>query len=103
MYKNRDDVTDGQRTWRAWRWNGGHAKDDGHAVIRYTFYFFNIFFWDDTAALLPNMNAEVCLSAPVDFEMAVELAKVICKRNIEDVGSDKVKEDVPPTTPIHQL
>jgi hypothetical protein len=102
MYKSRDDVTDEQRAWRTRRWNGGYVKDDGHGVNRFTFYFFNFFFWDDAAALLPNMNADVCLSAPVDFEMEVELAKVICKRDIEDVGRDKEK-DMPPTNPIHQL
>ena len=32
MCKSRDDVADGQRPWRARRWNGGYAEDDGHAV-----------------------------------------------------------------------
>lgn len=48
------------------------------------------------------MNADVCLSAPVDFEMAVELAKAICKRDVEDVGRGK-RKDIPPTNPIYQL
>jgi hypothetical protein len=39
--------------------------------------FLNLFFWDEAAAWLPKMKEDVCLSAPVDFEMEPEFAKTI--------------------------
>ena len=38
----------------------------------------NFFFCDEAAASLPKMKADVCLSAPVVFEMELEFAKTIC-------------------------
>jgi len=37
----------------------------------------NFFFCDEAAASLPKMKEEVCLSAPVVFEMELEPAKTI--------------------------
>lgn len=37
----------------------------------------NLFFCDEAAASLPKMKADVCLSAPVVFDMELEFAKTI--------------------------
>ena len=45
--------------------------------IHISFFNFNAFFFDDAAALFPNINVEVRLSAPVVLEIELELAKRI--------------------------
>jgi hypothetical protein len=48
------------------------------------------FFWADADALLPKMNEEVCLSAPVFFETRDDPANMICSQ--QRVNSDNIFE-----------